>query len=222
MRLEIVKTEDGSATIRLPELDEHYHSFHGALQEAEHVFIRNGLQSREGNEIAVFELGFGTGLNALLTLKYALAHKKRIDYFGLEAFPLGMDLIDQLNYSDLIGKEFEIDFKTMHLAEWNSASQINDNFTLRKEHGRVEEFNPELLAGSFDLIYFDAFGFRAQPEMWGLAILEKMHFLLKKDGLLVTYAARGQFKRDLKSLGFEVESCPGPPGKREMTRAIKK
>lgn len=220
MKRIIEKTADGSTTIRIPEMEENYHSHHGAIQEAEHVFIRHGLNFIEKEDVRIFELGFGTGLNALLTLKQAGHDAKRIDYVGLEAFPVEEELINQLNYNDFIGEIFADDFEKMHAIPWGKKVAITDTFDLTKVHQKIQDFNGE--KESFDLVYFDAFGPRAQGDMWELDVIEKVADLVKPGGVLVTYCAQGQFKRHLKSLGFEVERLPGPPGKREMTRAIKR
>lgn len=221
MKREVVKTSDGSTTIFLPELDENYHSTHGALQEAIHVFIENGLKHCEADldRIRIFELGFGTGLNALLTL---LHHQKPVDYFGLEAFPVEKELLDQLNYAETIVEERATDlFHKIHASEWGKPITIEEGFTLEKVALKIEELKDEQLNGSFDLIYFDAFGPRAQAELWEPEIMQKMADLLRPGGVLVTYCAQGQFKRNLKGAGFSIERLPGPPGKREMTRGVK-
>ncbi len=217
--IEHVITEDGSSSLFIPELNEHYHSSHGAIREAVHVFIENGLKAIRKPEINIFEVGFGTGLNALLTLNFARENHVKIIYHGIEAFPVSEDLVEKLNYADLISKELTEEFKHMHLSEWNKSIGVSDYFELQKIHQKIQDFTPEI--NSYDLVYFDAFGYRAQSEMWDITVLQKMYDMLAPNGILVTYAARGQFKRDLKSLGFLVESLPGPPGKREMTRAIK-
>lgn len=220
MKREVVLTDDGSSSIFLPELNEHYHSSYGALQEARHVFIQNGLHYFNKTELHIFEMGFGTGLNALLTLKESITHELKVQYAGVEAFPVSLDHVKILNYPQLIDPNLKDDFFTMHAIEWGKPTRINEYFELCKYEQDIREF--QFSDSAFDLIYFDAFGFRAQEEMWNIKILEKMYDLLAENGVLVSYAARGQFKRDLKSLGFEVESLPGPPGKREMTRAIKR
>lgn len=217
MKRKIVVTKDGSTSIYLPELDEHYHSSHGAIQEALHVFIENGLKSfNPGSELVIFELGFGTGLNALLTLIHGDQYS--INYLGLEAYPVEMEDVRSLNYIDLLGG-FKQEFDKMHLGGWNCELEISSNFKLTKIHAKIEDYEPA--SDSVDLIYFDAFGHRAQEEMWDISILTKMSEMLRKGGVLVTYAARGQLKRDLLSLGFNVQKLPGPPGKREMTKATK-
>lgn len=219
MGLEHVITNDGSSSIYVKELDEHYHSSHGALQEARHVFIENGLSVIKKDRVHVFEMGLGTGLNALLTNEHALKHDLFIHYTGIEAYPVPEEITHHLNYAELIDGSLKDDFNLMHSGEWGVEFALNDRFSLTKVHDRIENYIPE--SEVFDLIYFDAFGYRAQSEMWDISILRKMFESLKAGGILVTYAARGQLKRDLKQLGFHVESLPGPPGKREMTRAIK-
>ncbi len=219
MKREIIQTSDGSTTIYLPDLDENYHSTHGAIQEAEHVFIQHGLrkiEESEPNVISIFEMGFGTGLNAFLT---KVRSRSKIEYTGIEAYPVRAEEIEALNYVDLVGSEYKIDFQLIHKAKWNERISLDDRFSLKKVEEKIEIYN--MSHASFDLIYFDAFGPRAQAEMWDVQILEKMYDGLKEGGVLVTYCARGQFKRDLKALGFTVEALPGPPGKREMTRAWK-
>lgn len=219
MKREIAKTADGSTTIRIPEMEENYHSHHGAIQEAVHVFLDHGLDFMKQDHIRVFEMGFGTGLNALLTLKRSLESNTSIDYVGIEAYPVEKELIDGLNYIDLVGTDYRDDFSKMHEADWGVKTVINQSFSLTKIHAKIEEYSPE--GEKFDLIYFDAFGPRAQGDMWELPVLQKMAELLKDGGVLVTYCAQGQFKRHLKSIGFTIERLPGPPGKREMTRATK-
>ncbi len=219
MKREVIQTLDGSSTIYIPEMDENYHSKHGAIQEAEHVFIQHGLRKIEEkgqSSISIFEMGFGTGLNALLT---KIRTNTPIFYTGIEAFPVSDIELSALNYVEQLGKEHHEDFSSIHKAEWNEMVEIDSQFSIKKVQEKIENY--ELDKASFDLIYFDAFGPRAQAEMWEIEILQKMYEGLKTGGALVTYCARGQFKRDLKSLGFELESLPGPPGKREMTRAWK-
>jgi len=220
VKREIITTDDGSMSIRLPELDENYHSSHGALQEAKHVFIEHGLRAiAEKNTIRIFEMGFGTGLNALLSAQEAIHLKKHIHYIGIEAFPVPLDMALSMNYEKFVTVDVEAVFSALHLTEWGSAQHISPFFTLEKIHQKIEDHSPKLT--SVDLVYFDAFGPRAQADMWNVNVLEKMADLLVPGGLFVTYCAKGQLKRDLKSLGFTVESLPGPPGKREMTRAWK-
>ena len=219
MKRELKITADGSSTLYIPELDENYHSDHGALQEAMHVFIENGLNTIESDQISVFEMGFGTGLNALLTSIQSKKLQKHISYVGIEAFPVSAEHIAEINYIELVGEEHAVDFQQMHQSNWNEKITINHNFDFTKIHEKIEDYS--IPKNEFDLIYFDAFGPRAQTSMWEISILEKMHKGLKPGGMLVTYCAQGQFKRNLKSLGFEVIPLPGPPGKREMTKGVK-
>lgn len=220
MKREIIETADGSKTIFIPEMNENYHSGHGAYQEAMHVFIENGIRRIKGKELAIFEMGFGTGLNALLSLDEALKSDIKITYSGIEAFPVELDHALQMDYEKYVSPEAAILYKKLHEFDWGTEHVIHQNFNFRKLHQKIEDHLPEI--STYDIIFFDAFGPRAQSSMWELPILEKMHNMLKPDGLLVTYCAQGQFKRDLKSLGFEVFSVPGPPGKREMTQGFKR
>lgn len=218
MKREIRLTADGSPTLYVPELDETYHSMHGSVQEANHVFIQNGLALWIGveNNINVLEVGFGTGLNAFLSAQYALEHQLVIQYTGIEAFPVEEAIWRELSYFQK--PEEKAFYHDLMAAPWEEPLALNSNFTLAKLKTSVQDWRD---TAHFDLIYFDAFGPRAQAEMWDKAIFEKLHASLNKGGMLVTYCAQGQFKRDLKALGFEVLSLPGPPGKREMTRAQK-
>jgi len=219
MALELKKTADSSLTLYVPDLDEHYHSYHGALQEANHVFIKNGIEAINSESVRVLEVGFGTGLNALLT---ACASDKlgcEINYIGVEAYPVATDLLGKLNYPSLIenynaGAYYE---RIVH-DRWEKEQKISKTFTLTKIERKIEkcEFDKK-----FNLIYFDAFGPRVQKEMWSDLNMKKMYDCLQLNGFLVTYCAQGQFKRDLKKVGFKVVSMPGPPGKREMVKAIK-
>ncbi len=219
----VICTNDGSKSIYIPELDEHYHSFHGAMQESMHVFISAGfdyvLENTATNKIKILEIGFGTGLNCYLTYIQSFIKKTEVCYHGIEAFPLRDDIIEELNYQNLLGLNDDLDsFMTLHKTPWNIQNQIFKNFSLLKIHKKVQDL---ILDQDFDLVYFDAFGPKAQEEMWTEAIFKQMFQALKKGGILVTYCAKGEIKRTLKSIGFIVESIPGPPGKREMTRAIK-
>ena len=217
---ELKITADGSHTLFVPGLDETYHSRHGAIQESLHVFINAGLRYLNNKNINVLEIGFGTGLNAFLTLLEANKGETTINYTSLEAFPLEMDLVKQLNYTS----ELEIENNTaelynkLHEVDWESTQHITNDFKLKKLKIKLDDFES---SEKFDVIYFDAFGPNVQPEMWAVPVLEKMYNCLNDNGLLVTYCAKGSVKRGLKDVGFKIESIPGPPGKREMTRAHK-
>ncbi len=214
---EIRVTGDGSKTIFLPELNETYHSTHGALREARHVFIEHGLELlKDRREVHVLEVGFGSGLNALLTGCWSEDNRVSVNYTALEAFPLSTAICFELDYPSQIGEHSIFLNQTIIQSAWRKENQVSAHFSLTKIDTRIQVFETDQC---FDLIYFDAFGPRAQAEMWEYAILEKAHNFLKTGGTLVSYCAKGQFKRDLKAVGFRVESLPGPPGKREMTRA---
>ena len=217
--VEIRTTADGSKTLYLPDLDENYHSFHGAIQEANHVFIKNGLNEfKEKDSVSIFEMGFGTGLNAILTANWSEENKIHVDYTGIEAYPISPELCFKLDYAESLNNDKNGDYDKMILAEWNQLVELSEYFKVKKIDSRIENWTTER---KFDLIYFDAFGPKIQNEMWGMNVLKKMSDILLPGGMFVTYCAQGQFKRNLKALGFELESLPGPPGKREMTRAIK-
>ena len=219
MKREIVQTSDGSTTIYLPEWEENYHSKHGAIQEAKHVFIKNGFEQFNQTEVSIMEIGFGTGLNAFITFLEAKKSNIKINYSGVEAYPVDFNEIAQMNYvSELQAGDFESEFQKMHSSEWNENVKISENFSLIKRQQFFNEIND---VEQFDLIYFDAFGYRVQPELWSTEIFQKMFNALKPGGILVTYAARGVVKRSMIEVGFTVEKLAGPPGKREMFRASK-
>ena len=220
MKREIIITSDGSSTIQLPEWNEQYHSIHGAIQEAQHVFIKNGLKLFSNQEISILEIGFGTGLNCFITFLEAVKLNLSINYIGVEAYPVLQNEIEKLNYvKELKAEEFKEEFNLMHTNDWDRNSTISTSFNLEK---RQQFFNEIEIDNEIDLIYFDAFGARVQPELWTEAIFEKMFKALKSEGTLVTYSAKGNVRRAMQAVGFEVERLPGPPGKREMLRATKK
>lgn len=220
MKREIIKTLDGSTTIHLKEWDECYHSKHGAIQEAKHVFIKNGLSLFESNPVSILEIGFGTGLNAFITFLEGVQKQQKIDYVGVEAYPVEAKEVLEMNYvSELEADAFKDIFAKMHEGEWNEKIDISTDFSLTKRKQFFDEINDFEI---FDLIYFDAFGYRVQPELWSTEIFQKMYDSLKPNGVLVTYAARGVVKRSMIAVGFTVEKLAGPPGKREMFRAFKK
>jgi tRNA U34 5-methylaminomethyl-2-thiouridine-forming methyltransferase MnmC len=212
-------TADGSTTIHIPEWDEQYHSKHGAIQEAKHVFIKNGLSLFTNQRISILEIGFGTGLNCFITFLEAPKMNLAIDYVGVEAYPLAAEEVEKMNYvNQLEANEFSAVFNEMHKQDWEIKSEISPDFSLEKRKQFFNEINDKNL---FDLIYFDAFGARVQPELWTEEIFQKMYKSLKTEGVLVTYSAKGSVRRAMQSVGFLVEKLPGPPGKREMLRARK-
>ncbi|MFT7627287.1 MAG: tRNA U34 5-methylaminomethyl-2-thiouridine-forming methyltransferase MnmC [Ulvibacter sp.] len=221
MKRELLTTGDGSLTIHLPEWNEQYHSKHGAIAEAVHVFIKTGLthwiSENDSCEVSVLEIGFGTGLNAFLTSLEAAKKNLQINYSGIEAYPVSETEIDQLNYASLLDVS-QRDFLKLHKACWESPSEINQNFILTK---RKQLFSEIKDIEHYNIVYFDAFGARVQPELWTESIFELMFKALKPGGVLVTYSAKGSVRRAMQAVGFLVERMPGPPGKREMLRATK-
>ena len=219
MKREIIQTQDGSTTIHLPEWEESYHSKHGAIQEAYHVFIKSGLELFPNKPISILEIGFGTGLNAFITYLEAKKTQRTINYVGVEAYPVLEEEALQMNYvAELQALEEREVFTTMHQSNWEEKHAIATNFNFTK---RQQFFQDITDVNQFDLIYYDAFGFRVQPELWSLEIFQKMYSALKIGGVLVTYACRSSIKKAMIESGFTVEKLPGAPGKREMLRATK-
>ena len=219
MKREIIITDDGSTTIRIPDWDENYHSTHGAIQEAKHVFIKNGLNLfQKQDSISILEIGFGTGLKAFMTFLETLT-KDKVNYLGIEAYPISEEEIAQMNYvSELQATQYQEIFDKMHTSDWESKQIITDNFILTKRKQFFQDIDDK---EQYDLIYFDAFGFPLQPELWSEAIFKKMYDALLPKGTLVTYACRSSIKNAMLSVGFSIEKLPGAPGKREMLRATK-
>ena len=218
-------TKDGSSSLKLNCFDEYFHSVHGAIGESMHVYIHAGLEALSQQQISVFEMGFGTGLNALLTLVYG--KNKQIDYQTIEIFPLVEREYLSLNYVDLVctqavssfsKEKLHNSFLTMHQSKSGETIQISPNFRFTKEIIHLEEkiFEPQ----SFDIVYFDAFSPETQPELWNDQVFEKLCAAMRKGGVLTTYCAKGTVKRSLKRAGFTIENLPGPTGKREITRAF--
>jgi tRNA U34 5-methylaminomethyl-2-thiouridine-forming methyltransferase MnmC len=219
MRREIQITSDGSTTIFLPEMKEGYHSKFGAVQESEHVFIKNGLQLFSDKELTILEIGFGTGLNALTTFLAQEKNNLRVDYIGIEAYPVSLEEAMQMNYCEKLNAETANHFyKKIHETAWEEKNSITDHFSLTKIKMFFEDIDFE---NQFDLIYYDAFGFDAQPHLWAEDLFLKMYTSLKENGVLVTYACRTSVKNAMINVGFSIEKLPGAPGKREMLRATK-
>jgi len=220
MKQELLITGDGSHTLFVPELNEHYHSTFGAVTESGVVFIDAGLKPAllKSSAIKILEIGFGTGLNALLT--YFGSIGSEIHYTAIEAFPLDRPIVEQLNYADHnASKNSDHIFRLLHSADWNEERYIPDHFFLKKISSKLEDII--LPESCFDLVYFDAFGPEVQPELWTEAIFVKIYAAMNKNGILTTYSAKGEIRRNLERVGFTVEKLPGPPGKRHITRAIK-
>ncbi len=230
MKRTLLKTGDGSFTLQLSEWDEQYHSKHGAIAEALHVFIKEGLNHwcfrNSSTEVSILEIGFGTGLNCFLTFLESERVGLRVNYTGVEGFPLTAWEAESLNYPSTLthlygvgnlGKIEKI-FSSLHHFPWGKEVAIAPYFSLTKEQKKFSEITDESL---FNIIYFDAFGIRVQPELWTESIFQKMYDALKPSGILVTYAANGKARRAMQAVGFSVERLQGPPGKKEMLRAAK-
>jgi tRNA U34 5-methylaminomethyl-2-thiouridine-forming methyltransferase MnmC len=216
--VQLINTADGSHTIYVPELDEHYHSIHGAVQESTFIFINNGFVVCKANPVSILEIGFGTGLNALLTAIKAKSGNTQVNYTSIEKNPLGIEISNSLNHYKYAGENGMEIFHLIHSAPWNTSVNICKNFNLKK----IEtDFTKYLLTGNYDLIYFDAFGPDKQPEMWTPELFAGIAAVTNKNGILVTYSAKGEVKRRLRACGFDVTLLPGPPGKRQMIRAVK-
>ncbi len=213
----LVITNDGSHSIFNPEINETYHSKHGAIVEAEHVFIKNGLLAENKKQFNILEVGFGTGLNALLTAQKARQKKISVNYHGIELYPVETANYIQLNFCELIGAD-NSELLKLHECNWETGNKIHDFFKLTKNKIALEDYTSN---AKFDIIYFDAFSPEKQPQLWTAEIFKNMHNLLKEDGFLVTYCAKGVVKRTMKEVGFEIVVLDGPPGKRQMTRANK-
>jgi len=220
MTLQPVLTEDGSTTLFIPELNEHYHSIHGAVQESMHIFIREGYEQIRNFPACIFEAGFGTGLNAFLTFLVSEKEGRSIHYSAIEKYPLEDHLVRLLNYPEKTDPAKAEVFQAIHNAPWGQDIRISEHFTLHKIKGDLREV--QLLDTTYDLVYFDAFGPAVQPELWTEEIFRMIYRSMKEDSFLVTYSVKGSVTRALKAAGFSLEKLPGPPGKREMTRATKK
>lgn len=214
MNRELQLTADGSHTLFIPEMNEHYHSVNGAVQESRHIFIEAGLRRIEKKYIRIMEIGFGTGLNAFLTLIDAEATcVSRIDYYSVELYPLSSEIVKALNYGEQIYPEKKNLYEDLHEAEWDKEVEICPRFTLHKILGDSNtcDIPPEI-----DLIYFDAFAPDKQPEMWTPEIFEKLYAHTAPGGIIVTYCAKGEVRRRMQAAGFCMQRLPGPPGKRHM------
>ncbi len=222
--LEIIKTKDGSHSLLVPEMNETYHSTHGAVTESQYVFIDKGLRFfyekyPEAKTIHVLEVGFGTGLNALLSCLYAEQHEVNVVYRSLETNPIDASLTDQLNFHEQLPTAAKPIYDRLHRADWGKEVIISTHFSLEKIQRPLQDYQAP--AGWIDLVYYDAFAPSRQPDMWHPALYARLFDGMKTNGVFVTYCAQGQFKRDLKATGFDVEKLPGPPGKAEMTRGVK-
>jgi tRNA U34 5-methylaminomethyl-2-thiouridine-forming methyltransferase MnmC len=212
-------TRDGSHTVFMKEMDEPYHSIHGALQESMHVFIKQGLLSAEQSSLRILELGFGTGLNAILTLRESIAHKLDIYYHTVEKYPLKNFEYQLLNFQEFVDSIPKGIMQRMHECPWGEPVKISDHFTLYKEEADFRTMN---LPSNINLVYFDAFSPDKQPELWTPDVFDSISKASDPGAILVTYSSKGIVRRTLNSCGFDVVKVAGPPGKREMIRATKR
>jgi tRNA U34 5-methylaminomethyl-2-thiouridine-forming methyltransferase MnmC len=215
--LSIQTTADGSRTIFSEQFKETYHSVNGAITESMHVFIQAGLRALTLDSVRIFEVGFGTGLNALLTFVEAQKLNLQVDYHSIELYPLNQSMTDGLEYPELELLAPGI-FQNMHHAPWNQPVSLSPNFSLTKSQASLLDFKMD---ENYDLVYFDAFSPIQQPELWSEEVFRKLYNHMNKGGILTTYCAKGVVRRTMQSVGFTMERLPGPPGKREMLRATK-
>ena len=222
MSLRIIKTSDGSDTIFNSELNETYHSLNGSINESNIVYIQNGLEyylnRKKENNIKILEIGFGTGLNFLLTYIFLEKRNEKIYYHTLEPYPLPNEIIKKLNYVSKIGNQYGDIFNLPHNLKNDKKNALTKKIDFLKSKISIEDI---ALSNNYDIIFFDAFAPSKQPSIWNKKNLNKIYSNMKDGAILVTYCSSGQFKRDLKSIGFEVEVLPGPMGKKEMVRAVK-
>ena len=223
MEREIKTTSDGSKTLYINDLNENYHSHHGALQEAKHVFIDNGYNLVYDYEINILELGLGTGLNVLVTIDEFMKTDKNhiINYFTIEKYPVNEQEVRELDYASIFEKPEMVEInQRIHSSNWNESVEIVPNFFLTKYQCDFFELD-HMEMPKINLVYFDCFGARVQPDLWEKPIFEMVSNKMKTSGLLTTYSSKGSVRRTLKELNFNVEKKAGPPGKREMINAIK-
>ncbi|MDR1755459.1 MAG: tRNA (5-methylaminomethyl-2-thiouridine)(34)-methyltransferase MnmD [Culturomica sp.] len=220
MERTLIRTEDGSATLYVPELNEHYHSVHGAVQESLHIFIRAGVEESGKEELRILEAGFGTGLNAYLTLLHAHRNRLSVAYHTLEKYPLSPEEYHLLNYTEHSAEPEDLAgiFRQLHESPWETDLRLTPGFLLHKYRTDFREIG---FSEQFDIVFFDAFSPEVQPALWSEAVFQKYLRALVPGGILVTYCVKGTVKQALRKVGFTVKRLPGPPGKREMLRAVK-
>ena len=213
---EIQKTADGSTTIYLPQMDEHYHSINGAIVESQHIYIGNGLLAHSDNKLTVLEIGFGTGLNAIQTLMACEKHQISVSYSTYEKYPLPNSITDSLNFN--LDDHYLTMFQQLHQCEWNKAITISPLFTFHKIEADLTTYK---ISGNYDIVYFDAFAPDKQPDLWNESLFQNIYNQINKGGIMVTSCAKGVVRRMLQSVGFTTYRLPGPPGKREILQARK-
>ena len=216
MKLQL--TADGSHTLYVPEMDEHYHSVNGAVQESLHVYIEAGLNQCKKQTINVLEFGFGTGLNAFLTIIEAEKRNLRVNYTTIEKYPLPTSITNQLNYTKEVSEKFRSCFDKIHSCEWGNFVNISDNFQIKKVQTDFSDFKFE---DKYDVVFYDAFAPDKQSDVWSQSIFNKIFEHTNPESILTTYCAKGNIRRMMQAAGFQTERIPGPPGKREMLRARK-
>ena len=220
MQRSIITTEDGSSSVFVESLKQSYHSTHGAMAESQHIFIKDGLEYfHPKKSVNILEIGFGTGLNALLTLKFVRQNNFVVNYFAVEKYPLNLEEVQKLNYASLLEEVNQEDFMKIHSCPWEEEIVLYDNFSLHKSLIDIRLMH--LKENWFEVVFFDAFSPDKQPELWSESVFRLIYESMKKGGVLTTYSVKGDVKRALKSVGFAIEKIPGPKGKREILRAQK-
>jgi tRNA U34 5-methylaminomethyl-2-thiouridine-forming methyltransferase MnmC len=217
MKIELITTKDGSHSLYRPDLDEQYHSVFGAIQESMHIFIANGFEGLQKKHVQVFEVGFGTGLNVLLTYIKSTREEKKVKYYSIEKFPVELEIVSQLNYPSILSPGSPELFSRIHNSDWDTDIQFGQ-FTLHKIHADLLEYS---IPPGNDLVYFDAFSPDKETGLWSERIFSEIFDSMNTGGIFVTYSAKGEVRRRLLSVGFKVEKLPGPPGKKHILRAIK-
>lgn len=217
-RVHVVETTDGSQTLSIDGGIEHYHSTNGAIAEALHVYIDAGLAPFAGREVNVFEVGFGTGLNAMLAYQFAVCNATKVNYTSVERYPLPLNIVEKLTYPEQVELDREKYFNALHSAPWNSMVELDPCFTLQKVEVDLVEYSP---SAEIDVVFFDAFAPDLQPQLWSLQVFERIYKTMNAGGVLVTYSSKGFVKNNLRESGFNVKRLPGPKGKRHMILAQK-
>ena len=217
-RVHVVETTDGSQTLSIDGGIEHYHSTNGAIAEALHVYIDAGLAPFAGREVNVFEVGFGTGLNAMLAYQFAVCNATKVNYTSVERYPLPLNIVEKLTYPEQVELDREKYFNALHSAPWNSKVELDPCFTLQKVEVDLDEYSP---SAEIDVVFFDAFAPDLQPQLWSLQVFERIYKTMNAGGVLVTYSSKGFVKNNLRESGFDVKRLPGPKGKRHMILAQK-
>jgi len=217
MKLELITTKDGSHSLYRPDLDEQYHSVFGAIRESMHIYIQSGFMAVTKKNIRIFEMGFGTGLNACLTMLQSLETGRAVKYYSIEKFPLTREIVAELNYPSLLGNGESNIFRGIHDAEWD-ADVTMGRFTLHKIHADLLDYD---IPGGIDLVYYDAFSPEKEPALWTDSVFRKIYDSMSDSGVFVSYSAKGNVRRSLLAAGFRVEKLAGPPGKKHILRAIK-